>query len=86
MKVYAGVDVSIHIFLTSALIRGEWSASCTGRFTPGGPAPGTHWIGGWRGENSWSYWDSNSDPSVVRPLASRYTDYAIPAPYYPVQK
>jgi hypothetical protein len=33
--------------LTSALVRGEWSASRPCRFTPGGSAPGTHWIGGW---------------------------------------
>jgi hypothetical protein len=25
--------------------------------------------------------DSNSDPSVIQPVVSRYTDYAIPAPY-----
>jgi hypothetical protein len=29
----------------------------------------------WRRENSWPYWDSNSDPSVVQPVDSRYTDY-----------
>jgi hypothetical protein len=34
----------------------------------------------WRRENSWPDRDSNSDPSVVQPVASRYTDYAIPAP------
>jgi hypothetical protein len=34
MKVYGGVDVEIHIFLTSALVRREWSASRPGRFTP----------------------------------------------------
>jgi hypothetical protein len=44
MKAYGGVDVWLHIFLTSVLAGGEWSASRPGRFTS---APGTHWIGGW---------------------------------------
>jgi hypothetical protein len=47
MKTYGGVDVYIHIFLTSALVGGEWSASRHGRFTPGEIAAGTHWLGGW---------------------------------------
>jgi hypothetical protein len=33
-----------------------------------------------REENSWPYRDSNSDPSVVQPVTSRYTDYPIPVP------
>jgi hypothetical protein len=45
MKVYGGVDVEIHIFLTSALVLGEWSASRPGRCTTGE----SHWIGGWVG-------------------------------------
>jgi hypothetical protein len=49
MNAYGGVDVQIHIFLTLALIGGEWSASCPGRFTPGERAPGTNLIGGWVG-------------------------------------
>jgi hypothetical protein len=48
MKAYGGVDVYIHIFFTSALAGGEWSASRPGRFIPGERASGTHWIGGWR--------------------------------------
>jgi hypothetical protein len=42
MKAYGGADVWIHIFLTSALVGGEWSTSRPGRFTPS-----THWRGGW---------------------------------------
>jgi hypothetical protein len=51
---------------------------------------GTHWIGGWvapepvwmtwRRENSGPYQDSNSDPSVIQPITSLYTNYAILAP------
>jgi hypothetical protein len=47
MKVYGEVDVWIHIFLTSVLAGGEWSASSPSRFTHGEKAPGTQWIGGW---------------------------------------
>jgi hypothetical protein len=49
MKAYEGVDVYIHIFLTSALTGGEWSVSRPGRFTSGEITFGTHWIGGWVG-------------------------------------
>jgi hypothetical protein len=34
MKTYGGVDVQTHVFLTSALVGGEWSASRPGRVTP----------------------------------------------------
>jgi hypothetical protein len=49
MKAYGGVDVKIHILLTSALVGGEWSASHPCRSTPGKRAPVTHWIGAWMG-------------------------------------
>jgi hypothetical protein len=44
-----GVNVYIHVLLTSALVGDEWSASRTGRLIPEERAPGTHWIGGWVG-------------------------------------
>jgi len=48
MKTYGGVEVLIHAFLNSALDEG----SLSGRFSPRGGAPGTHWIAGWRGARS----------------------------------
>jgi hypothetical protein len=49
MKGYGGVDVQIHIFLTSLLAGGGCSASHSGRLTPGERALGKHWIGDWVG-------------------------------------
>jgi hypothetical protein len=49
MMAYGGVDVQIHVFLTSAIVGGKWSASRPDRFTPRERAPGTHRIGGWVG-------------------------------------
>jgi hypothetical protein len=49
MKAYGGVDVQSHIFLTSTLAGGEWSATHAGRLTSRERAPGTHFIGGWVG-------------------------------------
>jgi hypothetical protein len=66
----------------SALVGGEWSASRPCRFTPGERAPGTHFIGGWvdprAGLDDMEKW--TPAPLVVQPAASRYTDWAIPAP------
>jgi hypothetical protein len=48
MKAYGGADVSIHIFLTSAL------AECRQLHAPADLPPGTKWIERWVGrrENS----------------------------------
>jgi hypothetical protein len=49
MKMYGGVDVLIHVILTSALVGGGWSVSHPGLLIPGERAAGTHWIGDWMG-------------------------------------
>jgi hypothetical protein len=46
MKAMGGVDVYTHVFLTSALVGGEWSASRTNLFSPWERVPVTDWIGG----------------------------------------
>jgi hypothetical protein len=89
MKAYGGVDVQMHVFLTSALVQGEWSASHPSCFTPGERAPSTHWIGGWADPKagldnmeklkSLTYHELNSHPSVIQPIAGCYTDYTTMA-------
>jgi hypothetical protein len=49
MKTYGGVDVRIHVFLTSTLAGGERPLSRPSRFTHGERSPRIHWIGGWVG-------------------------------------
>jgi hypothetical protein len=49
MKTYGGMDIQINVFLTLALVGGEWLTSRPGCFTPVEGATGTHWIGGWVG-------------------------------------
>jgi hypothetical protein len=78
---YGEADVQIHAFLISASVGGERPTSRPGQLTTGETAPSTHWIGGWVGprtglddverKKSYPYWNSNSDPLVVNPLASR---------------
>jgi hypothetical protein len=78
--------------LTSAVVGGEWSASFPGRLTPWEIIPGTRLIGAWVDPRAgledveyrkfFLHRDSKFDPSVVQPVASRYTDYAIPTPNF----
>jgi hypothetical protein len=44
-----GVDVQIHIFLTSVLAGGEWSVSHPGLLISEESVTGSHWIGAWLG-------------------------------------
>jgi hypothetical protein len=88
MKTYGGVDVQTHVFLTSALTGGEWSASRPGRFTPEERAPHTHWIGGCVGPRHGKVKilapAGTRTPThlVVQPVVSRYIDCVIPAHFY----
>jgi hypothetical protein len=46
MRAYGGVDVQIHIFLTSAQVGGKYSFTPRPLY-PGERAAGTHLTGGW---------------------------------------
>jgi hypothetical protein len=82
MKVYGRVDISIHIFLTSAIVGGEWSDSRPGRFPPGKETPlHIRWAAGWDPDVENTKFLTvpgfELDRSVIQPVASRYTDCAI---------
>jgi hypothetical protein len=49
MKTYGGMEIQMHVFLTSTLDGGEWLDSRPGRFTPEETAPDIHLIEGWVG-------------------------------------
>ena len=72
---------------TSALDEGRWSTPRSGRFTPR-ERPGTHCIGGWVDPRAGldvcgkARPPPGFDPRTVQPVASRYTDWAIPALCY----
>jgi hypothetical protein len=58
-----GVDVQFHVYLSSALVRAEWSASRSGRLNPG-----TYWAGGCMRPRAGldDTGKSSTDPSVVQ--------------------
>jgi hypothetical protein len=72
------LEVSGQLHVPAALPPGKKPPVPVGQVAGWGPAP--VWTT-WRRENSWLYRDSNSDPSVFQPVASRYTEFSIPAPY-----
>jgi hypothetical protein len=69
-----GVEVYLHVFLTSARDGGEWSALRPGRFTPRETAPGTHWIGRWVGPRT-------GLDAVPAPPGSRTPDHPARSSY-----
>jgi hypothetical protein len=89
MKAYGGMDVWIHFSWPRHLLEVICQLHTPTVLPPEEISPGNQWIGSWvdpragrtlwRRENSWPYRYSNSDPSVVQSVASRYTDWAIPA-------
>ena len=67
--------------LNFALEGGGWSMPHPGRFTP--PCERPHCIGGWvgpRARRRKSRPPPVFDPRTIQPIASRYTDCAIPTP------
>jgi hypothetical protein len=76
------------LYLTSALDGGRWSTPRPGRFTcvwEINPNCLTHCIEGWVAPGPvWTdvknLFPSGFDPRTVQPWASRYTEFAIPAP------
>jgi hypothetical protein len=70
MKAYKGVDVYIYIFVTSALVGGDWSASRPGRFTPGW-SPRYPLDRRLVGPQSWSGWHGEENSPLARQCTPR---------------
>jgi hypothetical protein len=84
---------SSYSFSTSALDRGEWSASRPGRALPPGEwTPGTHCTGGWVGSRAGLdtsfrlFRGSNLNRPVVKTVARHYTDWATRLTQFCIQK
>jgi hypothetical protein len=61
MKTYGGMDVQNCVFLTSALVGGEWSASFSDGFIPEDidPVP-IELEAGWARESAWTRWGNEN--------------------------
>jgi hypothetical protein len=78
-----------NVFLTSTLVAGELLASHLGHFISRKRAPSTYWIGCVGPKTGLDDMDKrkfltllrlkNSNPSIIQPLASCYTDCTVPA-------
>jgi hypothetical protein len=85
MRAYGGVDVLIHVFITSALVGDECAASRLGRLTLGEtlPNPMDRRLGGY--QNRYRHGEDKNNAltgirinlSAPQPEASRYTNCAI---------
>jgi hypothetical protein len=82
MKVHWGVEIWLYAFLTSALDGGKWSPSCRGLFTPAGRRPcypldrrlgepQSRYRRGGEEKNSQS--PPGLEPTIIQPVAQRYT-------------
>jgi hypothetical protein len=81
-KPRGGVELQLYSFVTSALVEDGWSASRPGSFTPGKDlvpiVQEAGWAPGWSGRVRKISLPPGFDPRTVQPMASRYTDWAIP--------
>jgi hypothetical protein len=83
MEAYWGIEIYLHVFLTSALDEGEWSASRPVHYILRERASGTHWIGDWVDpragldavvEKKNSHPLPGLEPPIIQPVAQRYRD------------
>jgi hypothetical protein len=84
METYVGKGVQTHIFFFCTTRWGLAVSFTSQLLYPCGKRPHTNCMGGcvgsrrisWRNENSWHYWNSESDPLIIQPRASCYSNCA----------